>query len=396
MPLAKFDFMPMQSVRDPYPTYAAMRDAGRVLQSPLGAIMVHRYEDVREVHGDHEHYSMGALAGAVGARAGGEGGGGFLAQTMLTTDPPDHERLRRVVNRAFTPRSIVQIEERVRDITRRLLASKTDGSTFDIVADYAAPLPTVVIAELLGVPPEDAAQFRLWSDSITGGEGSMMSMGGQGNAAVAMRGYLLDQIARRQDNPTDDLIGRMVEANRDGSMSNDEVAAACVLLLIAGNETTMRLITNMTLAFGRYPDVQDRVINDRSLVTAAVEETLRYDTPVQMLFRATKSPVAIGGTELRAGSIVLTMFGAANRDPAAFPDPDMFDLDRAGNPHVSFGHGIHFCLGAQLARMEARIAFEELFELVPRIEVVTTEDELEYPIVAMLRSPRSLLVRAAA
>jgi cytochrome P450 len=396
MPLEKFDFMPMQSVRDPYPTYAAMRDAGRVLQTPLGAVMVHRYDDVREVHGDHEHYSMGALAGAVGGRAGGEGGGGFLAQTMLTTDPPDHERLRRGVNRAFTPRSIVQIEERVRDITRRLLASKTDGATFDIVADYAAPLPTVVIAELLGVPPEDAAQFRLWSDSITGGEGSMMAMGGSGNAAVAMRRYLLDQIARRQDNPTDDLIGRMVEANRDGSMSNEEVAAACVLLLIAGNETTMRLITNMTLAFGRFADVQDRVIKDRSLVTAAVEETLRFDTPVQMLFRATKSPVAVGDAELRAGSIVLTMLGAANRDPVAFPDPDVFDLDRAGNPHVSFGHGIHFCLGAQLARMEARIAFEELFELVPRLEVVTPEDELEYPMVAMLRSPRSLLVRAAA
>jgi cytochrome P450 len=178
-------------------------------------------------------------------------------------------------------------------------------------------------------------------------------------------------------------------------MTNEEVAAACVLLLIAGNETTMRLITNMTLALCRFPDQQERVAADRSLVAAAVEETLRYDSPVQMLFRATKSPVTVGDVELRTGSFVLTMLAAANRDPDAFPDPDVFDIDRTGNPHVSFGHGIHFCLGAQLARMEARVAFEELFDLLPRMELVTPESELEYPMVAMLRSPKQLVVRAA-
>jgi cytochrome P450 len=374
-----------------------MRDAGRVLRSPLGALLVHRYEDVREVHGDHEHYSMGALAGAMPMAGAAEGAGedSFMGQTMLTTDPPDHERLRRVVQQAFAPRSIAQMEDRVRAITRRLIGGKARGEPFDIVADFAAPLPTIVIAELLGVPPEDAAQFRLWSDSITSTPTAMMGPTSANDGAIQMRRYLLDQIARRENEATDDLIGRMVVANHDGSMTNEEVAAACVLLLIAGNETTMRLITNMTLALGRFPDQQARVSQDRSLVAAAVEETLRYDSPVQMLFRATKSPVTIDDVDLHAGSFVLTMLAAANRDPDAFPNPDVFDIDRSGNPHISFGHGIHFCLGAQLARMEARVAFEELFELMPRFGVVTPDEELEYPMVAMLRSPKSLVVRAA-
>jgi cytochrome P450 len=390
MPLVEFNFTPFGGTPDPYASYAAMRRTGRVLKSPMGALLVHRYEDVREVHGDHEHYSMGALGGM-----GSPGGDGqFMAQTMLTTDPPDHERLRRVVQVAFAPRAIAQMEEAVRGITRRLLADKR-GETFDLVADFAGPLPTIVIAELLGVPAEDAAQFRLWSDSITGGENSMMQANENNQGAVAMRRYLLAQIAKRETEPTDDLIGRMVAANQDGSMTAEEVAGACVLLLIAGNETTMRLITNMILALGRFPDQQALVAQDRTRVAAAVEETLRYDSPVQMLFRATKSPVAIGDVELRVGSFILTMLAAANRDPDAFPDPDVFDITRTGNPHISFGHGIHFCLGAQLARMEARVAIEELFELMPRIDVVTPDDRLEYPMVAMLRSPKSLVVRAA-
>jgi cytochrome P450 len=391
MPIAEFNFMPFGANPNPYPTYAAMREAGRLLKSPMGALMVHRYEDVREVHGDHEHYSMAALGGMDSAGSDAQ----FMARTMLTTDPPDHERLRRVVQVAFAPRSIAQMEDAVRAITRRLLADKR-GQTFDLVADFAGPLPTIVIAELLGVPPADAAQFRMWSDSITGGgDNSMMQANQNNDGAVAMRRYLLEQIARRESEPTDDLIGRMVLANHDGSMTADEVAGACVLLLIAGNETTMRLITNMALALSRFPEQQALLAADRSLTAAAVEETLRYDSPVQMLFRASKSPVTIDDVALHVGSFLLTMLGAANRDPDAFPDPDTFDIGRTGNPHIAFGHGIHFCLGAQLARMEARVAFEELFELMPRIDVVTPDDELEYPMVAMLRSPKSLLVRAA-
>jgi cytochrome P450 len=388
--------MPLQSQPDPYPTYAAMREAGRVLKTPIGALIVHRYGDVRHVHGDHERFSMAALAELGGPMSGTGPDGSFLAKTMLTTDPPDHTRLRRVVNRAFTPRSISLIEDRVRAVAGRLLAPATRGEPFDLVAEFAGPLPTIVIAELLGVPPADAARFRVWSESITGTGTGVLDPIAAARDAAEMRRYLLGQIAARQHHGSDDLIGRMVQANDDGSMSDEEVAGACVLLLLAGNETTMRLITNMALAFGRHPDQQQLVSDDHDLIARAVEETLRYDSPVQMLFRAAKAPAEVGGVELRQGSIVLTMLGAANRDPDAFTDPDAFDVARSGdNPHIAFGHGIHFFLGAQLARLEARVAFEEIFERMPTFRVVTADDALVYPATPMLRSPKSLVMQAA-
>ncbi len=394
-----FDFVPMgrRVTRDPYPTYDRMREAGRILTTSYGATLVHRYDDVRQVHLDHDAFSMGAGQGPMAPSGEGMGGSDFMmAQTMLTTDPPDHERLRRVVNRAFTPRSIADLEPRVREICRQLLAPLAAGEPFDIVAEFAAPLPTIVIAELLGIPAEDGAKFREWTESITGTD-----VRGRTDPARAqefgreLREYLGEQIERRKSAPTDDLIGRMVEANREQIMSDAEVVASCILLLIAGNETTMRLITNMTLALGRHPDQLDVLSDDPQLIPSAIEETLRYDSPVQMLFRGVKRPVEIGGVELGTGQMVLTMLAAANRDPDAFVDADVYDVTRADNLHVSLGHGIHYCLGAPLARRETRIAFEELLEAVPRFEIVTSDDELEYPSMLLLRSPRSLVVRPA-
>jgi cytochrome P450 len=400
--IVPFDYLPMGGVKDPYPTYAAMREAGRVLRTPFGALIVHRYEDVRHAHADHDALSMSALgpaaAGAVMGpmavdRTGMDGEESFLAETMLTADPPDHERLRRVVNRAFTPRSIAAIEPRVREIARELLAPLAAGEEIDLVADFAGPLPTVVIAELLGIPAEDADQFRLWTEAVTGTD-----VRGRTSATEAqrygheLRRYLAGQIERRKHAPTDDLIGRMVVANEDEIMSDAEVVASCVLLLIAGNETTMRLITNMTLALGRFPDQLERLVADPELIPSGVEETLRYDSPVQMLFRAAKQDTTIGAVEIPEGSFVLTLFGAANRDPEAFTDPDVYDVGRQDNLHTAFGHGIHYCLGAPLARREARLAFEELLQVAPGLRVLTTDDELEYPASGTLRSPRSLVV----
>ncbi len=398
MSLVRFDFSPLEAHPDPYPIYAAMREAGRILNTPIGAVVLHRYEDVRKAHSDHERLSMAALGEVAAMAMGGGtmGGEAFMADTMLTTDPPDHTRLRRVVNRAFTPRSIALLEDRVREVTRRLLAPLAGGEPFELVGEFAGPLPTIVIAELLGVPAEDAEQFRRWSEAVTGtATGLELDAASMNRYSVELRGYLLDQIALRRHEATDDLIGRMVEANQDGSMSDVEVAAACVLLLIAGNETTMRLITNMALALGRFPDQQRRLLEDRSLAPSAVEETLRYDSPVQMMFRGAKEALEVGGVELRKGSILITLLGAANRDPAAFPDPDVYDIGRTGNAHVAFGHGIHFCLGAQLARLEARVAFEEMFDLVPGLRVVTPDDCLDYPAAGMLRSPKALVIQAA-
>jgi cytochrome P450 len=176
-------------------------------------------------------------------------------------------------------------------------------------------------------------------------------------------------------------------------MSDAEVVAACVLLLIAGNETTMRLISNMTLAVSRNRDQLERLVADPELLASGIEETLRFDGPVQMLFRAAKRDHVVGDVEIPKGEFVLTMLGAANRDPEAFVDPDVFDVGRTDNLHIAFGHGIHYCLGAPLARRETRIAFEELLQMAPRIEVLTPDEDLEYPPMGLLRSPRSLVVQ---
>jgi len=415
MGIVDFDFVPLRGTADPYPIYDRMRETGRVLRSPFGALMVHRYDDVRTTHGDHDAFSMAAAAtgdGGMRASMGGgrraegsavEGmqGGGmqgddfFLAQTMLTTDPPDHERLRRVVNRAFTPRSIAAIESRVRELARELLAPLANGEPFDVVADFAGPLPTIVIAQLLGVPEEDADQFRIWSEVVAGtdvrGRGTPEASRRYG---MELRQYLADQIARRKGEPTDDLIGRMVEANSEEIMSDAEVVAACVLLLVAGNETTMRLISNMTLALSRFPEQRELLVDDPELITPGVEETLRYDSPVQMLFRASKEDTTVGDVEIPKGQFVLTMLGAANRDPDAFAHADQYDVTREENMHIAFGHGIHYCLGAPLARRETRIAFEELLQVAPEFEVLTPDDALDYPPTGMLRSPRTLVVQA--
>jgi cytochrome P450 len=404
MGIVDFDYMPFGAVKDPYPTYARMRDAGRVLKTPMGALLVHRYDDVKRTHGDHDSFSMGAMGSMAGVMSGGrppriEGMGGdefMMAQTMLTADPPDHERLRRVVNRAFTPRSINAIEDRVRDIARELMAPLAKGEPFDIVADFAAPLPTIVIAELLGVPAEDANQFRAWSEAVTGTNlRRKLTEETSTRYGMELRHYLAGQIAKRKDEITDDLIGRMVEANQDGSMTTAEVVASCVLLLIAGNETTMRLISNMTLALARNPEQLERITEDGELISTGIEETLRYDSPVQMLFRASKTPTVIDDIEIPTGTFILTMLAAANRDPEAYERADEFDVGREENMHVSFGHGIHYCLGAPLARRETRIAFEELFAIVPSFKLLTTDDELEYPAMGFLRSPRSLVIQAA-
>jgi cytochrome P450 len=406
MSIVEFDFSPFgEASIDPYPAYAAMREAGRVLKNPWGALMVHRYDDVRAAHGDHDSLSLGAIAGVGGTGMGGGGGTGMggggmaggnflLAQSMLTSDPPDHSRLRRVVNRAFTPRSIAALEPRVRQIARQLLAPLAGGEPFDMVADFAAPLPTAVIAELLGVPPEDCDQFRLWTEVVTGTDvRRRVNPEESRRFGSELRHYLSLQIDKRKDAPTDDLIGRMVEANAEQVMTDAEVVASCVLLLIAGNETTMRLVTNMTLALGRHPEQLARLVADPGLIPTGVEETLRYDTPVQMLFRAAKHDTSVAGVDIARGQFVLTLLAAANRDPDAFADPDLYDVGRKDNMHVAFGHGIHYCLGAPLARLEARVAFEELLDMAPAFSVLTRDEDLEYG-TGMLRSPRSLAVQA--
>lgn len=421
--IAEFNYLPVGS-KDPYPLYRQMREAGRLLRTPYGLLMVHRHEDVRRTHLDHDSFSMSALGLAAGGRRGGTGamnGPGMMgaattsegragsegspedgpgpdelmAQTMLVSDPPDHERLRRVVNRGFTPRAIAALDPRLRQLAGELLAPLAKGEPFDIVADFAAPFPTIVISELLGVPSEDAPQFRRWSEAVTG-----TNMRRPTDVATArqhgaeLRRYLRRQVELRRREPTDDLIGKMVEANQSETMSDDEVVAACVLLLLAGNETTMRLISNMALALGRFPEQRHRLVEDPGLIPSGVEETLRYDSPIQLMFRAARKDTTIAGHEVARGQALLSMLGAANRDPDVFTEPDLYDVGRDDNVHVAFGYGIHFCLGSSLARLETAVAFEELLGLVPQYRLVTELEDLEYPASGLLRSPKSLVLRA--
>lgn len=391
-----FDFAPFGGavVADPFPVYDSMRATGRFLRTPWGATVVHRYEDVRALHADHDGFSMTALG--PGAMMMGGDDGPFGGRTMLTTDPPEHEQLRRVVNRAFTPRSIAALEPRIREVCREYLAPLRGGEPFDLVARFAAPLPTIVIAELLGIPADDRDRFRAWTDVVTGtGSRQVFDPAERRRNVEELSAYLRDQIDRRQHVPSDDLIGRMIAANDDGVMTDEEVVASCVLLLIAGNETTMRLITNMALNLTRNPDQLELLVEDPTVIPAGVEETLRFEGPVQLMFRGARSGATLGGAEVSEGSLVLTVLGAANRDPDAFADAHRFDVTRSDNHHISFGHGVHFCLGASLARLETRVAFEELLADTPRFALVGSEEDLRYPDMLLLRSPKELVLRAA-
>lgn len=449
--------------RDPYPHYARLRGAGRVVRSrtlgPSGllgrfsaAYVLHRYEDVRRAFGDHKRLSNARLlrGGGEGAKADpgaapGDGrdpvvrgrdrlmavladdpearamledpevranlrAGVFGATTMLSADPPEHERLRGVVNRAFFPRRVSALEGRIREMAQDLVAPIAGGGEHELMAELAEPLPSIVIAEMLGVPPDDHPRFKEWSDAVVGAvepDDPMLSiedplarlraylLSPRRMARVAeFRRYLAEQIERARVERGDNLISRMVEANEAEQLSAEELTAAAFLLLIAGNETTTRLIGNLVLALDRHPDQRELLVGDPTLVPAAVEEGLRFDPPVQVLSRLAVVDVEVGGDVIPAGSVVSLLMAAANRDPDQFPDPDRFDVRRRDNAHISFGYGVHFCLGAPLARRETRIALEELLRAAPSLRVVTPAEQLDYAtsMGPSLRGPRQLRV----
>jgi cytochrome P450 len=378
---------------DPYPLYLEMRAAGRVVSNPFlaGQFMVPGYDDVVAMLNDPETFSNGRLSGPATE-------GAFMAPTMLNTDPPDHERLRSVVARAFTPKSMTGLESRMNAVARDLLAPLADGSAFDVVAELADQLPVLVIAEMLGVGTADLSSFVEWSHGLLG----MLDMFAPPEQArraqessKLLHGYFGEEVARRRQQPTaDDLVGRLVAANSDGRLSEAEMLSSCVLLLLGGNETTTRLVANAVLALARHPRERARVARDASLLPTAVDEALRYDTPVQGNARIATRAVEFAGVDIPAGSLVVGLLGAANRDPARFDSPERFDVGRAANPHLSFGRGIHHCLGASLARLEARAAIGELVRLAPDYELIEPESSLEYGPTFFFHSPTRLEIRA--
>jgi pimeloyl-[acyl-carrier protein] synthase len=298
-----------------------------------------------------------------------------LAKSMLVSDPPDHTRLRALVSKAFTPRTVEQLRPRIISVVGELLDRIVDrGGAFDVIADLAYPLPVVIIAELLGVPPEDRVKFNEWSAVLAASLDPLVSEALANQVPIARDGlhsYLRGIIAERRKQPQSDLISALVAVEERGEMlSEPELVVMCTLLLIAGHETTVNLIGNGTFALLRHPDAFAQLRADPSLITSAVEELLRYDSPVQMTGRIALEPVQIGGHTIEAGQWILPLLGAANHDPGQFDDPEALDLTRSPNPHVAFGRGIHFCLGSPLARLEGQIAIGALVRRLPNLTLV--------------------------
>lgn len=358
---------------DPYALYDRLRAESPVYHDPhSGMWIITGYDAVYGALRDHETFASGAAYG--GRRDGGDGGdrgggGGGLSMVLINDDPPRHTRFRQLVNKAFTPRRIADLEPWIGSVVDGLLDAATEDGAgeIDIVDALTVPLPVTVIATLLGIPTSERERFKRWSSALLGGAQ------GSGEDRMAQIGemmqFLNGAIAEKRAAPAEDLITALAAAEVDGERLEDwEVLGFCVLLLVAGNETTTNLIGNMLDVLVDRPELWAALRDDRDLVDPVIEETLRYDSPVQMLFRSTTRDTELDGVAIPEGSPLLVSFAAANRDPTGFDAPDEFRLDRELTKHVGFGMGVHYCLGSPLARAEARIGLNALLDRYATIE----------------------------
>jgi cytochrome P450 len=291
---------------------------------------------------------------------------------MLRRDPPDHTRLRRLVSKAFTPRAIERLRPRVEALTEELLDGLARRGAFDLIHDFAVPLPVTVIAEMLGIPAADFAVFKRWSDHLVGFLDPLASPGPEVLRATVAEfdAYMMRLADERRREPADDLLSALVQAEEQGDrLSPQELQGTIALLLAAGNETTTNLIGNGVLALLRHPEQLARLSAEPGIAERAVEELLRWDSPVQLTMRIPLEPVELGGVRLAPHHAVVVVLGSANHDPAAFARPDVLDVGREPVEHAAFGYGIHFCLGAQLARLEGQVAIGELTRRFPNMRL---------------------------
>ena len=360
---------------DPYPIYADLRrrDLGR---SALGIWATASHAVASSVLRDPRFSSSPVHQPGYRPPAypDGDPRAELPAADLLTMDPPDHTRVRRLVAGAFTPRAIAGLEPWIRDVTVRLLAAADGRAGFDLIDALAFPLPIAVICHLLGVPAEDQTQFRAWGHDVAATLDPQTAAAAQVQtraAELALTGYLQDLVRERRANPDDSILSALIAAEEAGDrLSSGEVVSTALLLLIAGFETTVNLIGNGTVALLGDPDSWDRLRQDPALVPAAIEEMLRYDSPVQLTARTATEDVEVGGGVIAAGQPVIVFIGGANRDPGVFEQPDEFRIDRLDpGRHLSFSLGMHHCLGASLARLEGRIAIEELTRRYPALEL---------------------------
>jgi len=378
--MSAFNPMDPEFLADPYPTYHRLRDEDPVHHSPLDFWVLTRYEDVAAVLRD-PRFIKEPLVSMVAARFGVSVPPG-VGLSMLDRDPPDHTRLRSLVSKAFTPRVVEGLRPRIQKMVDDLITRAEVVGTMDLIEEFAYPIPVNVICEMLGVPVEDHERFKGWSLDIARGLDSVWLPPESeipkrsGAARHAIGDYMRGLIAERRAAPRGDLLSALIAAEEAGDkLSEDELIATCILLLIAGHETTVNLIGNGTLALLRHPEELRRLRETPGLITSAVEELLRYDGPVQRTARITSTAVTIGGRTIPKGEMVMPFIGAADRDPSQFADPDRLDLGGADNRHIAFGWGIHFCLGAPLARVEGQIAIDTLVRRLPRLALVNDEPE---------------------
>jgi cytochrome P450 len=380
---------------NPYPFYRALREEDPVHESPLGFWVCTRYDDAVMILRD-PRFGREGMADLLESRLG-------IAQDsahtrdMLFRDPPDHTRLRGLVSRAFTPRVVEVMRPHIQEIVDGLLDRVEGAGAMDVIEDLAYPLPVTVICEMLGVPTADQDVFKGWSNDIARSLDAAILPAGSDvlprgrEARLAIAEYFRSLIATRRKDPKPDLLSALIAAEEEGNkLSEGELVSTCILLLVAGHETTVNLIGNGLLALLQHPDQLLALRDDPALIQTGVEELLRFDGPVQRTGRMTMADVEIGGKHIPKGSVVVSVIGAANRDPAHFADPDRLDVARQENRHIAFGFGIHFCLGAPLARIEGQVAIGTLLRRMPALKLVS--DTPEWRESSVLRGLKTLPV----
>jgi len=350
---------------DPYPTYERLREEAPVYHNAeAGFWVLSRFDDVLAAYRDWEQWTSteGVALEEVGTTS---------APSMIGMDPPDQTRLRKLVVRAFTPQRVGALEPRVRALTNRFLDDVVEHGECDLIARFAALLPSDVISTLLGAPPEDHQSLRIWTATLMHREdGVSTPPPAADEAARNLLGRFSELIEEKRRRPGDDLISGLLDAELEGrKLTDKEILGFCFLLISGGNETTEKLIANTVHQLARHPEQRAQVIADPSCIPDAVEESLRFRSPTQYMVRAATRDVSLHGRTIREGDKVVLLIGAGNHDPRRFEAPERFDISRRIERHLAFGFGVHFCLGARLARLEARVAMEEIHRRIPDYEV---------------------------
>jgi cytochrome P450 len=404
--MTQYDLNSAEFLANPYPVYDQLRNSDPIFWSAAnGYWLLTRYADIASLISNANFSSnrIGAHASRMPEQVKAHFSPFFTAVSswMLMIDPPDHTRLRGIVNKAFTPRVVENMRALIQQLVDDMLARVKEQNRMEVMADLANPLPAMVIAAMLGVPGSDQPQFKAWSDDISMALGGLDSAGSKEElfalyeigqkSYLALSSYFKEKVAELRLNPKENLLSAMIQAEEKGDrLTESELFANCVLLMIAGHETTTNLIGNGVLALLRNPSQQEILRNNPELIVSAVEEMLRYDSPVQKMGRIARADILIAGLEIKQGELVCFGFGAGNRDPEQFASPQQLDITRQPNRHLAFGHGLHYCVGAALARLEGQIVINQILSSLPGIHL--EHENLEWHRNFTLRGLKSLPV----